>query len=997
MSPQETDKQKTSDHLVKPGRREFFKTSGKVVTVGAAGSMGLFHFVVSESAVAEGTVGVAKKLEAWDQLYRHRWQWDEVIRGSHGWANCRSACNWNLYVKDGVVVREEQAANYEASEPGVPDFNPRGCQKGACYSDVMYGPSRLTVPMKRVGERGEGKWARVSWAQAIREIAEKMVDIGEKWGTEAISLDLGPHFDFGATSLARFRFVGLIGGTIADDWAEIGDLNTGASLCFGLPHVGGSSDEWFLSDHLVVWMMNPSVTQIPDAHFLYEAKYKGAQLVVVDPIHSATAIHADLWVPVKPGTDAALALATARHIWASGNADLKYLQEQSDFPILVRLDTGRFLRESDLKVGGQGDMLYLWDSKTKALAKAPGCTGDRNSKIALGDLDPVLEGSYDVMLHDGSRVKVATVGSLIREHIEPWTFEKAAAVTGLGLDMIRRFAEGFAKAKRPMVLSSWGSNRYLHSDQMNRSKILCLALKGAIGRKGSGFHSTGWVGLDGFTDKVWHTGESMNGLRMFGKVLGDSAAFSLLVDKIAGRKSNAQMQQGLARNAQAKPEWTGCMTNSTSLNYNHLGVKDDINREMSGLYPRPFNDYVKESEEKNWMPPPKKPPRMWMTGGNNLLRRTNLPQRVMEDFWPTLELVVDMNQKLSFTGMNADFLLPAAGYYEKPGIKYLVAYVPYLHYCGEAVKPIGEAKNEWEIYVLLAEEVQKIAKERGITRVAGRCGDEGVDLSTLCDRFTLERKFGAKDAELLTEHIIADSPAVNHIPFADYKKNGIGHYANTGETGIQEDIFNSDWKGEGVMTALTDMTEGKWSYPTQTGRQQFYIDHPWFIEAGESMPTHVESPQAGGNHPFQMVSCHARWSIHSIWRDNPLMLRLERGEPLIYLNPRDAEALKIGDHDWAVLENRYGSMRMRVKHSTMVRPKVAYYFHAWEPHQFPEHKSYKFLTPGIINPLHYAGGEPHLGYFFGHFSPGTHVQDTRISIRPWKGEHAIVVAKEGVK
>lgn len=998
LPSQDISKNRDSATVKLLDRREFLRTSGTLAAAGGLGSLGLFHFVAKDSVAAPlGAVGVAEKLDSWEQLYRQRWEWDRVVRGSHGWANCRSACNWNLYVKDEVVVREEQAANYGASEAGVPDFNPRGCQKGACYTDVMYGPSRLTVPMKRAGERGEGKWVRIGWNQAIREIAEKMVDIAQKYGTESLLLDLGPHFDFGATTLARFRFVNLLGGTIADDWGEIGDLNTGAALTFGLPHVGGSSDEWFLSDYLVVWMMNPSVTQIPDAHFLYEAKYKGAELVVIDPIHSATAIHADLWLPVRPGTDAALGLATARHIWASGNADLEYLKEQTDFPILVRLDSGRFLRESDLVKGSASDMLYLWDKKTGRAAKAPGCKGDRNSKIALGDLDPVLEGSFEVRLADGKTVKVAPVGSLIREHLEPWSFERAAEVSGLGVEAIRRFAEGFARAKRPMVLSSWGSNRFVHSDQMNRSKILCLALKGAIGRKGGGYHSTGWVGLDGFHEMMFDDGKPLSGLRTFGKILGDPVAFGFLVDKIAGRKSTAQVQQGMARHAQTRPDLTGCMTNSTSLNYNHFGVNDDINREMEGRYPRPFPAYVKESEEKNWMPPPKKQPRIWMTGGNNVLRRTNLPQRALDTLWPMLELVVDINQKLSFTGMNADYLLPAAGYYEKPGIKYLVAYVPYMQYCGEAVKPVGESKNEWEIYVLLAQEIERVAKARGIGKVAGRCNDDGVDLSTLHERFTMGGKYGAHDAEALTAKIIANSPATKHIPFEQYQKNGIGRYANAGEVGIQEDIFNSEWKGEGILTALNDMTERKWSYPTQTGRQQFYLDHPWFIEAGEAMPTHIESPQAGGKHPFQLISCHARWSIHSIWRDIPLMLRMERGEPLIYLNPRDAAELGIGDHDWALLENNYGRMRMRVKHSTMVRPKVAYYFHAWEPHQFPEHKSYKFLTPGIINPLHYAGGEGHLGYFFGHFSPSTHVQDTRASIRPWRGEEAVVLEKGDIK
>ena len=92
------------------------------------------------------------------------------------------------------------------------------------------------------------------------------------------------------------------------------------------------------------------------------------------------------------------------------------------------------------------------------------------------------------------------------------------------------------------------------------------------------------------------------------------------------------------------------------------------------------------------------------------------------------------------------------------------------------------------------------------------------------------------------------------------------------------------------------------------------------------------------------------------------------------------------DGGWVQLENDYGAMRMRAKASTMVRPKVAYYFHAWEPHQFPDHKSYKTLTPGLIKPLHFAGGEGQLGWFFGHFEPGTHVHDTRVKISAYQGE-----------
>jgi nitrate reductase alpha subunit len=65
------------------------------------------------------------------------------VRGTHTNANCVASCAWNLYVRDGIVWREEQSAPYAASNRTVPDWNPRGCQKGACYSDLALGPTRL--------------------------------------------------------------------------------------------------------------------------------------------------------------------------------------------------------------------------------------------------------------------------------------------------------------------------------------------------------------------------------------------------------------------------------------------------------------------------------------------------------------------------------------------------------------------------------------------------------------------------------------------------------------------------------------------------------------------------------------------------------------------------------------------------------------------------------------------------------------------------------------
>ena len=186
-------------------RRRFLQFSAAATAALAGHSLPLFH--LRASADTQQAPRAGPKLGSWEDLYRERWTWDRIAKGSHGWANCRSACEWDLYVKNGVVVREEQTATYTQSEPGVPDFNPRGCQKGACYSEVMYGPSRLTVPLKRVGPRGSGQWEKISWEQAIDEIALKCVEAAQQYGPDCLMQDLGPNFDQGASTAGRFKFM----------------------------------------------------------------------------------------------------------------------------------------------------------------------------------------------------------------------------------------------------------------------------------------------------------------------------------------------------------------------------------------------------------------------------------------------------------------------------------------------------------------------------------------------------------------------------------------------------------------------------------------------------------------------------------------------------------------------------------------------------------------------------------------------------------------------
>jgi anaerobic selenocysteine-containing dehydrogenase len=421
-------------------------------------------------------------------VWRRRWTWDRVVHTSHARANCISACSWNVFVKDGIAWREEQNAVYEPVEEGVPDFNPRGCQKGACYTHLMYEPSRVLHPLRRVGERGSGRWKRVSWDDALEEIADAIVDASLSSGTGAVVYDHGTtNIDFGPDTASEMRLFQQLNATVIDSWAGVGD------------NVEGTSDDWFKSDFIIVWVGNPAYTRIPEVHFMHEARYRGAQLVVIAPDYNASAVHADRWLNPRVGTDAALALAMAQVILSEGLHDVEYVREQTDLPILVREDTGRYLRESDLRPAGSDDLLYFWDEVQDALAPVPGCQADGGRSLALGALRPALAGRRSVPLADGSRVEVRPLLERLGEHLDAeYTPARVAPITGVGAGTIERTARELAAAPSAMIYSSWGACKHYHSDLVQRAKILLMALTANQGRSGGGLRVASWWPVEGF-------------------------------------------------------------------------------------------------------------------------------------------------------------------------------------------------------------------------------------------------------------------------------------------------------------------------------------------------------------------------------------------------------------------------------------------------------------------------------------------------------------------
>jgi len=906
-------------------------------------------------------------------VYRKRWEWDRIAKGTHTRANCIAACSWNVFVKDGVVWREEQDAVYESPREDIPDPNPRGCQKGACYSDLQVSESRITYPMKRVGERGAGKWKRISWDTALEEIADKIIDAAIEQGTESIVHDHGTtNAGYGPETAGEIRFAEAVGATVMDSWSGVGDMPMGAVQTWGMYNCEGTAADWFRSDYIVVWIGNPAYTRIPEVHYMHEARYRGAKLVVIAPDLNATSIHADLWLNLKPETDAALGLSAAQIIVEENLYDVEYVREQTDLPILLRIDNGKFLRQSDLKKRGREEQFYFWDEKTDALAEVPGCEGDGNGgrSLALGDLVPSLGGTHQVTLADGSNVAVRPVFDRLRDHLQQYVPEKVSEETGIAPALIRAFARGMAEAPTAMIFASWGACKHYHSDLFQRAMILLMALTGNQGKPGGGMRIAAWWGLDGL-DRLGGTGLSaMEMIRAIPKAIRGLTA--------------RDYEQFYVEHSQKQPN-----VPLMPFLYVHGGYKEMWDRPdlADPTLPRGLADYMKQSIEKGWTemhPPADREPRVFIFSGCNPLRRWPAPQVAKEHLWPKFDCIVAVNFRMSTSALHADYFLPAAGYYEKHGIKYAQSYVPYVIISDEAVKPLGESQSEWFIFAQLCEVVARRAKERGVESVRG-FNDEPFDLREAYAHYTNQGEYDPhdpKDPIKLIDNIMRNSPSVGNISGEEALE--IGAVPITGPA-RPSPIYqtSSDFDPDDTHWPHRWFVEKKMAWPTLTGRQQFFIDHPWYIEAGEELPVQKPSPGANSKLPLRINGGHTRWSIHAIWRDHALMMRLQRGEPACFMNPVDCKSRGIGDGDTVEVHNETGSFEAAVKIANGTQPGEVIIYHAWEPYQFKNHQGQQEPVAAPWKAIHLAGGYGQIHYrmFYGspsHAPRGAPVEVTRV-------------------
>ena len=219
---------------------------------------------------------------------------------------CYCGCGVLAHVKDGKVVKIE----------GDPDYpNNRGalCPRGHAGLELLYHPDRLNYPLKRAGERGEGKWQRISWDEALGIISKRLREIKERYGAEAITIANGAGLYANMGISGYFAYLMGAPNIVQNAHICFGPLAAATRATIGY-HAGILAtevifDEVLNSKCILLWATNPRASvPYPVGEGIFDVKEKGTKLIVVDPRPTDYAKVADIWLRIKPGTDDALAL-----------------------------------------------------------------------------------------------------------------------------------------------------------------------------------------------------------------------------------------------------------------------------------------------------------------------------------------------------------------------------------------------------------------------------------------------------------------------------------------------------------------------------------------------------------------------------------------------------------------------------------------------------------------------------------------------------------------
>jgi anaerobic dimethyl sulfoxide reductase subunit A len=435
-------KEKNLEARLNMNRRSFLKTTGAATALGLGG----------------GLVEIQTAKEAQAFAYEPYPRDDELTTVPTSCAhNCGSRHMLVAHKKGDVIVRlstddgrYQKDGHFGKDTEEEPQL--RACLRGRSYRQRLYSAERLLYPMMRVGERGEGKFKRVSWDEALTHVAKKMVELKEKYGPTAILDQSYAGASYGVLHKSDQiegllgRFLGMFG-CRTNSWSvpSYQGTTTSSRWTFGTIEDGNEDDAFAHSKLIIMWGWNPAYTFHGGNTFYYMrmAKQRGCKFVVIDPQYTDSAAAYDAWwIPIRPNTDAAMLAGMAHYIFENN------LQDQAFIDKFVQ--------------GMDAGTMPEWAKNSP--------NGQENFK------DYIL-GTYDG---------------------QPKTPEWASEICGVPAEHIKALAHMYATTKPAALKASWSPGRNAYGEQYNRMAAALQAMTGNIGilggcaeGVGKGWHAEG--------------------------------------------------------------------------------------------------------------------------------------------------------------------------------------------------------------------------------------------------------------------------------------------------------------------------------------------------------------------------------------------------------------------------------------------------------------------------------------------------------------------------
>lgn len=755
--------------------------------------------------------------------------------------NCTSRCHLHGTVRDGRLVRVEPG-----DMPGRPGYA-NACLRSMSYIQRLQDENaRVMFPMRRTGERGSGEFERITWEEAIDDIAQKLdAVVGEDPKRASFYSFTG---DLGKLSWeASTRYAACIGATTWDIEGIMGDhgASMGMTMVFGTHRGAHDSRDYLNSNLLICWGRNVADTHTSELRDYVAARKNGAKVIVIDPRQCSTAAMADEWVAIKPQTDPALALGMMNWIITNDLHAKDKLVQESVAPYLIREDNGMYLRMVDGKVvdsvesadgaagsigslpAAQGEadaessIFVVWDELTGSAVSAPDALAVRE-----GSIMPSLSGSFTV---DG--VKCRTAFDHLVDGCSIYTPEYTAGICGIDPEVVIRLAREYIEAQPAAIRMGQGMQRVYHSYSPFRTVATLAMVAGYIGVNGGGASHAGGTATNkpvaGYTGPVYNYSDWSNTGNATANLLPSSLVYSAAVD--------------------------------------HDPVAIDF---------------------------------LWLAN-SNFLNMSPDANRIINEVLPAIDFIVTVDPWWTWTAKYSDIVLPACTLWEHWD---LVDRSPWAMFNQPAIEPMGESKSDVEIMSLLAQK-------------------SGV-----------EKYWDKTDEEWIRQFVGTDHPAWDDF---DWQRDV-----------VEQGIYG---RSDAIFEPAIVYADGK-GYKTDTGKFEFYTEK--MIEFDEQVPTWrppLEDPREGElaeKFPLVFIQYHDRLNVHTQHILNPA-LEVVQSEPLLHMNPVDAEERGLSHDDVVRVFNDRGEMKIRLFLTEGIIPGTVATQSGWTPDYFIE-GCYQNLTHHTI-------------------------------------------------